>query len=191
MLQFVRISVQMLRRKFVIRPHDRTLKQTPYALYAVGVNVPAHPFLFRMVHGFMTCIRVLYAFVVNVVICVDCFARGVGILFNKLSELKPLAVRDNFQSDLSAALNRTDYRSFIISLESSSPAVNASADVCLVNLDNPLQLFCCDFSHNSADSMTGPPKVEIELTGSAYAVRVEHELKVPDPVRVDQFHMDR
>jgi hypothetical protein len=43
MLQFIQICIQLLCRKFVIRPHDRTLKQTPHVLDAVNNHI-SQPF---------------------------------------------------------------------------------------------------------------------------------------------------
>src|SRR5262245_2974843 len=123
----------MFRRKLVIRTYNRPLKKTPNTLYAVGVNVPAYPFLFRVTDGFVARVRVPYAYVVAVLIRVDRFTHGVGRFCYKLSELKTIAIRNHFQANFSPALNCPNHRSFVLRFESSPPAMNATADVGLIN----------------------------------------------------------
>ena len=95
MFQFIQIGVQVLRGKLVIRPDDRALKQAPHALYAVGVNITAHPFVLGVVDRFVTRVRVFYPSVVPILICVDRLAFWVSRFFHKLSELKSIAVRND------------------------------------------------------------------------------------------------
>src|SRR5712671_3466560 len=99
MLQLIQIGVQMLRGQLVICPHNGTLKQAPDALYAVSVNVSAHPFLCRMIDRFMASISVSYSSVIPILVRIDRFARWVSRFGYKLPELKAIAVRNDLQSD--------------------------------------------------------------------------------------------
>src|SRR5262249_49295431 len=166
MFQFIQIGVQVLRGKLVIRPDDRALKQAPHALYAVGVNITAHPFVLGVVDRFVTRVRVFYPSVVPILICVDRLAFWVSRFFHKLSELKSIAVRNDLQSNVSAALNSADHRS-LVSFVPAAPPMNLAAYKCFVDLYDSLQFFRGDFAHSGADTVTEKPRSFVSRFKSA------------------------
>ena len=48
------VAVHLLNAHLVKRPYDGTLKQAPYALNAVCMNIPYNPFLLGVVDGLVT-----------------------------------------------------------------------------------------------------------------------------------------
>ena len=42
-LQFVKVSVKMFGREFMIGTNDRPLEKAPHAFYGVGVDIPINP----------------------------------------------------------------------------------------------------------------------------------------------------
>ena len=147
----------MFSGQLVVRPHNGTFKQAPYAFYAVGVNVSAYPFFCRMIDRFMAGVGISYSPVVPILIRINRLARRVSRFRNKFTKLKSIAVRNDFQSDFSAALNRSNNCSLVVSMATSPLTAKASADERLINLNDSLQLFCGHLAHRGADTVAKKP----------------------------------
>ena len=157
MFQFVQIGVQMLDRDSVVRADHGAFQEAPDALYGVGVNVAAHPFVIAVLDRLVARIGVLNSLVSSCFICIDRFRFRVGRFVNEF--VKPVSAWafDNSQSNLAVALNRSDNDS-LVALVSPISAVKLSADISFINFNYPAQKIGTDFAHRGAYAVAEIPR---------------------------------
>src|ERR1051325_1439751 len=99
----------MFETKLMIRAHNRSFKERPNTFDAVGMHVTAHPFINRVIHGFMSSVLILNALVGVALIGIDRLCFVCGRFPNKLLQLslsRAALVVNYFQANPAAPLQR-------------------------------------------------------------------------------------
>jgi len=106
-LKLFYVAIHVLNAHLVKRPYDGTLKQAPYALNAVRVNIPYNPFLFRVIDGLVTGVVICNSDVGTKFVRVN----GLGLIlyssFDKVMDSLFPDVWDTLDTDFPAPLNST------------------------------------------------------------------------------------
>jgi len=98
----------MFSGELMIRTHNRTLKETPYILNSVGMDITTHPFLSTMVDCLVPGIMVSDTLIWRPFIGVDSFGIRRGMSLDKLVECHAVSGTNYLHPQRTATLNGTN-----------------------------------------------------------------------------------
>lgn len=193
-LEFLKVTVQMLRAHLMVRADNRALEQRPYALDAVGVNISTNPFFRAVIDAMVFGIRVFDPEVTGVIVGVD-FA---GFRVNRFRyeavkgfPVAPLLLLLNAKPDRTAALECPENHRFVSEVAASNVAA-LPADVGFVAFDR--STLAADrrgvyFGHSLADAVAEVPGSLIcyfdraaQLSGANTLLGFAHQVHGKEPL---------
>ena len=104
-LELLEVAVDVFHANLVKRADDRPLKQAPYALDRVCVNVTDDPFLSAVVNGLVPCVVVRDAEIRLQAIGVDGFRFVLDSFVDEIVQRVATYVRDMLETNLPAPLD--------------------------------------------------------------------------------------
>ena len=177
----------MLRTDLMIRPHDRPLEEREGPLDAVGMNVTAHVLFRRVVHGLVLSVLILDALVGLKVVRVDLLGIRGMLFYESVERLAVPSLLDN-QADTAATLQGSQDHS-LVSLVSTSHALNTTSDKGLIDFDCPFERFDVGVFQGRTDAMTKVPRRlvgdlenPLELVGRDALARLGHHVDGGEPL---------
>src|SRR6266849_4707957 len=149
----------MLNADLMIRTNDRTLKQAPYALDRISVNVAADPFFRMMVDCLMCRVCIGNSEVSRILIGHQALCLRMHCFLDKRMKylLSGFLARFNSQTNQTAALDRAEHHRFVIQ-DAAANVTALSADVGFVNLNRSLERLRIGFFHGLTDAMAEIPR---------------------------------
>lgn len=140
-LQLVQVGREMLHRDVVVGPDDGALQEAPDALDGVGVDLPTDPLVLGVVDRVMP--GVLVAKLGNCLVGgqfvgVDELHSVLDVRLDELSELGTVAGPADFDSGLTAPLNRSDNEGLVPGV-AAAPTALLPSDERFVHFDGVIQ----------------------------------------------------
>jgi hypothetical protein len=134
-LQFVEVSVEVLRGYLMVATHDGAFQEAPHVLYGVLVNVSGDVFLVAELDSLVLGVLIRDAPVGRPLVGVIGFGVASGVLADEAVQGFPIRAPNNLKADVPATLHGTDHDD-LVSLVAAPLAFQLATDNCFVNLDD-------------------------------------------------------